>query len=54
VSFPPDNQPEHGDAPDGTVRVENVRCHPQRAAAKRARTRVLEWTTRLRSPPGGC
>ena len=51
VSLPPDNQLEHNNVPDRTVSIEHdARDRPLRAAVKRARTRLLEWTTRLSHP----
>lgn len=53
VSHPPDDQSGHSDATGtATNGVEDgVGERLQRAAAKRARTRLLEWTTRLSRPP---
>ena len=53
ISLPPDDQSEHNSPTEPITRnIEDMaRNRPQRAAAKKARTRLLEWTARLRFPP---
>ena len=56
MSLASDNQTEHSNATEiATNNTEgDTGGRPQRAAAKRARAHLLEWTTRLNCPPGGC
>ena len=53
VSLPPDDQSEHSSPTEPITRnIEDMaRNRPQRAAAKKARTCLLEWTARLKRPP---
>ena len=53
VSLPPDDQSGHSSPTEPITQdaEDMVRDRPQRAAAKKARTRLLEWATRLSCPP---
>ena len=52
VSLTSDNQTEHSNATEiATNNTGDTGGRPQRAAAKRARARLLEWATRLNRPP---
>ena len=53
VSLPPDDQSKHSSPTEPITQnsQDTARDRPQRAAARKARTRLLEWTARLGCPP---